>query len=134
MTMSRRFAIVPVFVLLLLQALPVMACVAMPGQTLASCCCEGDRHCPMRDQNSANCAAPDTCCVSETSSAGPFTISNAHPGEHSDLPATSPIADLSPDRVFQNVIAGVYSPRLSSYPTTPRNAVPLYLRHLRLTL
>lgn len=134
--MSKRLAIIPVFMLLLLQALPVMVCAAMPEQALESCCCEGDRNCPMSDQDSSRCTESASCCASGSLAAGLPTLSNSHGGEHAELPVASPAPApaLDGDRPFQMASASAFLPALSSLPTRPKNAVPLYLRHLRLTL
>ena len=132
--MSKRIVFTTVVLLLLLQAVPVLACVAMPAQGLAACCCEGDLNCLVGSGENA-CAVPDACCVQSSDTTPALSVSVGHPDQrfdappatHSALPARDPVAFLSR-------LADSEAAQISHQLPAPLPAVPLYLRHSRLTL
>jgi hypothetical protein len=131
---SRRIAFAAVALLLLLQAAPVLACVAMPAQMLTACCCEADGNCPMAARAAA-CAGPDACCVQATGSTPALSVSAAHPDDrslaHPIGPGVLPATDLV---ALIERCANQHGTQLYQHHSAPLPAVPLYLRHLRLTL
>jgi hypothetical protein len=131
---SKRIAFTMVVLLLLLQAVPVMACVAMPAQALTTCCCDPSRDCAM-SSHGKTCAGPEACCVQASGTTPALSIAAAHPD---DRPVALPIAHGAPPA---NNLAAANEQRahrdavhLYYYGSAPLPAVPLYLRHLRLTL
>ncbi len=132
--MSRRIAVASVWLLLLMQSLPVLACLALPGQALASCCCTTDRHCPMGN-SASTCADPGACCVDAVGAtaalSGPAVHAedrvSRHPAAHGVAPAFEPLT-------FIETQASLSAAYLIHHRSLPLPAVPLYLRHLRLTL
>jgi hypothetical protein len=131
---SKRIAFASVILLLLVQAVPALACVAMPAQALDTCCCETDRNCTMASRAAA-CAVPDACCVQATGSTPALSVSAAHPDDRSlALPITQG-APLAANLIaFIEQRANQNAARLYQHHSAPLPAVPLYLRHLRLTL
>jgi len=131
---SKRIAIAAAFLLLLVQAVPALACVAMPAQALITCCCEPDRNCATAGPP-GDCAVPETCCVQATGLAPALSASAAHPvARLLALPVANgaPFADVPLALIKQR--ASLLAAELYRHSTAAPSAVPLYLRHLRLTL
>ncbi len=132
--MSKRIALVAAILFLLIQAVPAIACVAMPAQVHSTCCCEPNGQCAMVSRPQ-RCAAPDACCVQATGSTPALSRVEADA-------AQSVLAVPSPDIVpptFDSFALLARRPELVptdlDHPrSAPLPAVPLYLRHLRLTL
>ncbi|MEJ1962743.1 MAG: hypothetical protein WDO56_14840 [Gammaproteobacteria bacterium] len=132
--MSKRIALTTVILLLLLQAVPVLACVAMPGEALGTCCCETDPTCAMANR-SGECAVPGACCVRVSNSTPALGVAGLHDDEgpavlaiaNGILPAQDPLTLLKRQ-------ASLDAATLRHYSSAPLPTVPLYLRHLRLTL
>ena len=134
MNVSRRIALTTVVLLLLLQAVPVLACVAMPAHALTACCCEPDRNCTMARGGGA-CAVPEACCVQQTGLAPPLGVSAAHPDDRSfALPITHGAPAADDPLIFIEQRADRDAAQFYHHHVAPLSAVPLYLRHLRLTL
>jgi hypothetical protein len=131
---SKRIAIAAAILLLFVQAAPVLACVAMPTQALSVCCCEPDRDCAMG--HSANgCATADACCVQAGSSTPGLSNAAAHPDEHAfALPSANGAPPSSDPLILIEQRASLAAAHLFHQASAPVSAVPLYLRHLRLTL
>jgi hypothetical protein len=132
---SRRIATAAAILLLLVQAVPVLACVAMPTQALATCCCEPDRDCAMgHDAN--GCATADSCCAQASGSSPALSNAAAHPDERAfaALPTVAGAPPAGDPLVFIEQRASLAAAHLFHQASAPLPAVPLYLRHLRLTL
>jgi len=130
---SKRIALITTILLLLVQAAPVLACVAMPGQALSACCCEPNRDCPM-GQRASECVEADACCVQAGGSTPALSGVTAHADEREiSLPsATGAPPAVEPLALIEQ--ASLVAAHSYHHSTTPPPAVPLYLRHLRLTL
>lgn len=131
--MSRRIALLTVVLLLLLEAVPVVACVAMPSHALTTCCCEPDRNCAMESRAGA-CAVPEACCVQTPGSAPALSIAVADPHDRPVAPLIIVGARLPANDLFAFVEPRANRPAELYLDAPPVQAVPIYLRHLRLTL
>ncbi|MEJ0039615.1 MAG: hypothetical protein WDO68_26815 [Gammaproteobacteria bacterium] len=120
--------------LLLLQAVPVLACMVHPEQALAACCCERGGHCPMGHREQG-CAAIDACCAEAVGTGAMGSALTAPPNQRVSAPASFSDApsSTSPPRLFDPRM-GIAAPNFHSHLSVPPPSVPLYLLHLRLTL
>lgn len=127
-------ALALVLLLLLVQAVPVLACVVAPTQALAACCCDLDHGCTM-GHRAGGCATADSCCAQAVGSAPALSSAAAHPDDRvltsTSGPGAPPVADTATLIDRSAAFAAAHRLHLIS---GPRPAVPLYLRYLRLTL
>jgi hypothetical protein len=130
---SKRIALLTVVLLLLVQAVPVFACVAMPSHALTTCCCEPDQNCTMASR-AGGCAVPEACCVQASGSTPALSVAASHADNR---PVAALIAIGPPPSA--NDPLGLINARANRIArihldAPPLAAVPLYLLHLRLTL
>lgn len=132
-TATRRIALSFVALLLLLQAVPALACLAMPGSGMGNCCCEIEGKCV--SSREADCTTSDACCVEATASTPALSVVAAHDENRSVVPVSVP--GVPPATDFFGLIqhrAQDDTAQFIRVRTSPLPSVPLYLRHLRLTL
>jgi hypothetical protein len=130
---SKRIAIAAAFFLLLLQAGPALACVSMPTQGPSACCCEPDHNFVLAESPS-DCAVAGACPAQTTGSTLALSASTAHPDDR-PLPLSTPggAPPASDPLCLIERRASLDAAQLH-HSLAPRSSVPLYLRHLRLTL
>ena len=132
--MSKRIAIAAAILLLLVQAAPVLACVGMPTQALAACCCESHRDCAM-GHHANGCSKADACCVDAVNSTPVLGNAAAQPDERPVLlPSANGAPPVAESLAHVGQQASVVAAHFYLHRSAPCPAVPLYLRHLRLTL
>ena len=96
--MRRRIAVAVAMLLLLIQAVPVLACVASPSQPLVVCCCDLGHGCATGYRSNRGCDTSDSCyCVQAVGSTPALSGAAAHPDDRAfaptDGPGGAPVAD-----------------------------------------
>lgn len=131
--MSKRIAIAAAFFLLLVQAGPALACVSMPPQGLTACCCEPDHNFVLAE-SPGDCAVADACRAQATGSAPALRAPTAHPDDRPLALSTPGGAPPASDPLCLIERRASLDAAQLHHSLAPPSSVPLYLRHLRLTL
>ena len=131
----RRIAFMAAVLLLLLQGVPILACAAMPGQPLMSCCCQSGGTCAT-SIHPDSCTAPEACCTQAAGSVPALALAAAHLDDPSvALPiGGGAVPPYESAALIEQQLASHEATQLYHRQAPLSPAVPLYLRHLRLTL